>query len=319
MSNIRIQRQQANITVSEPRADYHLPIASDTVLGGIKVGNNLSITTDGTLSAVGGEYSLPVASSTTLGGIKVGEKLSITNGVLSADVDSVLNVQSTNPIANAVVTSALNALDNTATELDDRLDTIETNYGTLSNTVTSHTNSISTLNSSLSSLSDTVDNQGSLISTNTSNISQNTEDISNINSSLSDLSGTVTNQGTAIDEMAGEINDFTISNDTDVEYSYLLPVNTWSSGTITYSRRGKTGLIQFDLAGAYDLQSSVDSQIYQLPATFQNAVVCSGVLITDDGTIEVKLDMDRNIQFYNHDSSTKHISIVKGQLVVVLE
>ena len=33
---------------------YQLPIASDSVLGGIKVGSNLSITADGTLSATGG-------------------------------------------------------------------------------------------------------------------------------------------------------------------------------------------------------------------------------------------------------------------------
>tara|TARA_R110002012_G_scaffold169893_3_gene334032 strand:+ start:2008 stop:2949 length:942 start_codon:yes stop_codon:yes gene_type:complete len=91
-----------------------LPIASATVLGGIKVGDNLSINQDGLLSATGGgggvagvssispgdgisvnqttgdvvitaTYALPNASASVLGGIKVGNNLSIdANGVLSA-------------------------------------------------------------------------------------------------------------------------------------------------------------------------------------------------------------------------------------------
>lgn len=63
---------------------YTLPKASDTVLGGIKVGANLSIDADGVLSA-GNSYVLPKASATVLGGIKVGTNLSIdADGVLSS-------------------------------------------------------------------------------------------------------------------------------------------------------------------------------------------------------------------------------------------
>lgn len=112
---------------------YSLPIASNTALGGFKVGNGLSIAGDGTLSVnpitdnnkyvtgvsvtgsntktitlsfndstsistnftdLVGEagapaYTLPVASATTLGGIKVGNNLSISaDGTLSATGDS---------------------------------------------------------------------------------------------------------------------------------------------------------------------------------------------------------------------------------------
>ena len=92
---------------------YTLPKATASVLGGIKVGTNLSIDADGVLSADAqayaeastssaglmsasdktklnsiasnaNNYTLPTASSTTLGGIKVGSNLSISNGVLSA-------------------------------------------------------------------------------------------------------------------------------------------------------------------------------------------------------------------------------------------
>jgi hypothetical protein len=63
---------------------YTLPTASASVLGGIKVGANLSIDGNGVLSA-GNSYVLPTASATILGGIKVGTNLSIdANGVLSS-------------------------------------------------------------------------------------------------------------------------------------------------------------------------------------------------------------------------------------------
>lgn len=62
---------------------YTLPIASAETLGGIKVGDNLSINSEtGALSAT--EYTLPTAAADTLGGVKVGSGLSIADGVLSA-------------------------------------------------------------------------------------------------------------------------------------------------------------------------------------------------------------------------------------------
>jgi hypothetical protein len=63
---------------------YTLPIAGASVLGGIKVGENLLIAPDGTLSAVAGGYQLPIASATVLGGIKIGSGLSISgDGVVT--------------------------------------------------------------------------------------------------------------------------------------------------------------------------------------------------------------------------------------------
>ncbi len=67
--------------IKNAASPYVLPIASANTLGGVKVGNGLSIT-DGVLSADG--YTLPAASDETLGGVKVGEGLSIDDGVLSA-------------------------------------------------------------------------------------------------------------------------------------------------------------------------------------------------------------------------------------------
>lgn len=59
------------------------------------------------------KYTLPKATATTLGGIKVGENLSISeDGILSADaqhidVDDALNTESVNPVQNKIVKAAL--------------------------------------------------------------------------------------------------------------------------------------------------------------------------------------------------------------------
>lgn len=62
---------------------YVLPVASDTEIGGVKIGRGMSITDDGEL--VVDTYELPISSATKIGGVKIGRNLSITkNGVLSA-------------------------------------------------------------------------------------------------------------------------------------------------------------------------------------------------------------------------------------------
>ncbi|WP_281671596.1 pyocin knob domain-containing protein [Rikenella microfusus] len=79
--------------IEEGANAYELPIASGSVLGGVKVGAGLEIDAEGTLSAPGGSggggYVLPKASAATLGGIKVGNNLSIReDGTLDAQAGS---------------------------------------------------------------------------------------------------------------------------------------------------------------------------------------------------------------------------------------
>lgn len=65
---------------------YVLPIASQSTLGGIKVGQNLTIDSGGTLSA--DAQAVSVATTATTGVVQVGSGLSITSGgVLSTDID----------------------------------------------------------------------------------------------------------------------------------------------------------------------------------------------------------------------------------------
>ena len=53
-------------------------VATATVAGVVKPGDNLSVRADGTLDAAAAQYELPVASDTTLGGVKV-SKVDYTN------------------------------------------------------------------------------------------------------------------------------------------------------------------------------------------------------------------------------------------------
>ena len=86
---------------------YTLPTASVSVLGGIKVGNNLTIDANGVLSANAGAYTLPTATTTTLGGVKVdGTSITIDgNGVITANAGSTSPsiTTSTGTINNATV------------------------------------------------------------------------------------------------------------------------------------------------------------------------------------------------------------------------
>src|SRR5438874_1395305 len=76
---------------------YALPIASASVLGGIKVGANLAIDGSGVLSGTA-SYVLPIASASVLGGVKQGSNVTIDGaGVLSVSAPYVL------PIASASV------------------------------------------------------------------------------------------------------------------------------------------------------------------------------------------------------------------------
>jgi hypothetical protein len=73
--------------IANAPANYVLPTASSTVLGGVKVGAGLTIDAGGILSAT---YTLPTASSTILGGVKVGNGLAIdAGGSLSVTADAV--------------------------------------------------------------------------------------------------------------------------------------------------------------------------------------------------------------------------------------
>lgn len=107
--------------VNDAIDNLELPVASETVLGGIKVGNNLEIEPDGTLNATGGgggSYVLPPATETTLGGVKVGTGLHVEDdGTLSATGGSSYDL----PIASQDTLGGIKVGDNLEIESDGTL------------------------------------------------------------------------------------------------------------------------------------------------------------------------------------------------------
>lgn len=71
------------IAASSANTSHTLPAATTTTLGGVKVGDNLSIDASGRLSGAA-PYTLPTATAYRLGGVKVGDGLSVySDGTLS--------------------------------------------------------------------------------------------------------------------------------------------------------------------------------------------------------------------------------------------
>ena len=316
--NINIEREQHNITISEPMRDYHLPIASETVLGGIKVGNNLTIEEDGTLNAESTEYDLPVATASTLGGVKVGNNLAINDGVLTAAVDSVLSGSSTNPVQNSVVTSNISSINSDLGQLDTRVDNLEGSVSTLSSTVTFQGTAIGTLNNSVSTLQTDVETNTNNIGTNTGNISANAQAISELDDRLDTAEGTLIDLGNSIDTMAGQINDVIRSTDTTVEYTSLLPVATWTNGELVLRRRGYLGFLFLNLEGNFLLGANSSTTIY----TFQTAsniptYETSASVLTDVGNIVLSVDDQGVVKLTNPSASALTISKVYGNVPLV--
>lgn len=204
--NLDISSEHRNININSDASTYHLPIASETTLGGIKVGDNLTIEEDGTLNAESTEYQLPTASASTLGGVKVGNNLAINDGVLTAAVDSVLSGSSSNPVQNSVVTSNISSINSNLGQLDTRTDNLENSVSTISSTVTSQGTAITDLGNDVSALQTTVETNTTNIDTNTGNITANAQAINDLDSRLDTAEGTITNLEDASNEMSSDIN-----------------------------------------------------------------------------------------------------------------
>lgn len=85
---------------------YVLPKATDQVLGGVKVGDNITVT-DGVIS-VATPYTLPVANSGTLGGVIIGDNIDVLgDGTISVAAPFVLNTATTSTIGGVAVGAGL--------------------------------------------------------------------------------------------------------------------------------------------------------------------------------------------------------------------
>ena len=72
---------------ADAQTAYTLPTATTDTLGGIKIGDNLTIDADGKLSAPAA-YTLPEATTDTLGGVKIGAGLTVQDGKLTTETEA---------------------------------------------------------------------------------------------------------------------------------------------------------------------------------------------------------------------------------------
>lgn len=310
MADINIQRTTPTINIDTATRNYHLPIASATTLGGIKVGTNLTIEEDGTLNAESTEYNLPVATSGTLGGIKIGSGLTITNAVASVIVDSNLDADSSNPLRNSVITSNINALTTAVQEAGSSITSLSSSVSNLSNTVSGHTSSISSMNATLDAHTDAIE-------ANTDNISANTSSITDNADSISDLSSDVTAIQLDIENINNTLSPLAANTITTISYSDLSPVSTWSAGSIFVLKRGKVGFIYFDLEGSLTIAGGSSEVIYAFEDLVP-AVMSTAVLMTDAGTVLGELDdYSYELCLRNMTSSSITLTKVKGSIPLV--
>lgn len=102
----RVEKISPTDFITSYSASYTLPIATLTTLGGVKIGNGISVTSDGTISS-SGSYSLPTATDLILGGVKVGTTLVISSGVL--DLPQALATASSPTFTNITATGTITA------------------------------------------------------------------------------------------------------------------------------------------------------------------------------------------------------------------
>lgn len=310
MADINIHRSTSQIDIDTSSRNYHLPIASATTLGGIKVGDNLTIEEDGTLNAESTEYNLPVASTSTLGGVKIGSGLMINNAVASVNVDSTLDADSANPLRNSVITSNLNTLTSSVQTAGSAITSLSTTVGTLSGTVSTNTSNIATLSS-------TVSGHTTAIQANTDNIASQASTISDMAYQVNDLDSRLI---TAESTLTGTVTDVAAlkqSSLTSLLYSSLLPATSWSAGNVFVAKRGKVGFVYFELEGSLTIAAGASVVLYTFVSTVP-AVRATATLLSDAGALLGEVDdYTYELKITNMSASSMTITKLNGSIPLV--
>lgn len=310
MADINIHRSTPQIDIDTSSRSYHLPIASATTLGGIKVGNNLTIETDGTLNAESTEYNLPVASSSTLGGVKIGSGLSITNQSASVDVDATLDADSPNPLRNSVITSNLNTLTSSVQSAGSAITSLSTTVGTLSGTVSTNTSNITTLSS-------TVSGHTTAIQSNTDNIASQASSISDMSYQINDLDSRLITAESTLSDTVTDVAALKQASLTPLPYSSLLPATSWTDGNVFVAKRGKVGFVYFELEGSLTIAAGTSVVLYTFVSTVP-AVRATATLLSDAGVVLGEVDdYSYELKITNMSASSMTITKLNGSIPLV--
>ena len=310
MTDINIHRSTPQIDIDTSSRSYHLPIASTTTLGGIKVGNNLTIEEDGTLNAKSTEYDLPVASSSTLGGVKIGSGLTMVDAVASVNVDSTLDADSANPLRNSVITSSLTTLTSSVQNAGSAITSLSTTVGTLSGTVSTNTSDITTLSS-------TVAGHTTAIQSNTDNIASQASSISDMSYQINDLDSRLITAESTLSDTVTDVSALKTSSLTPLPYSSLLPATSWTDGNVFVAKRGKVGFVYFELEGSLTLAAGTSVVLYTFVNTVP-AVRATATLLSDAGVLLGEVDdYSYELKITNMSASSMTITKLNGSIPLV--
>jgi len=302
---VEITLLQDEVTVDTPLvADYILPTATSSTLGGVKIGDNIDI--DST-----GHISVPIASASTVGLVKAGTGLAVSSdGTLTATgtyelpeatkttlggvyVDDELSTTSTHPVQNAVVSLELEEIEGDVSDLDTAVTGINTTVGNLSTTV-------GNLGTSVTNLSGTVTNQGNDISTIQGNITSLGTRVGNCESDITTLNGYAT----------------TLMTSTYDSYAYDgIDDTVWTGGSIDLVGYGMNGYINIDLEGSLTISSGSSVTIFTLPSILPEYTV-TGIAVTDDAPLKVKITDGGEIKLYNLSSSSITLTKLNANLAI---
>ena len=312
---VEITLQQEDVSVETPLvADYILPTATSSTLGGVKIGDNINIDS-------GGHISVPIASTSSVGLVKAGTGLAISSdGTLTATgtynlpeatkttlggvyMDDELSTTSTHPVQNAVVSLELQ-------EVAGDVSSLSTTVGGLSTTVGNLSTTVGTLSGTVGTLSTTVTNQGNDILTNAGNITGLSNSISNLSDDLDNLGNTVSTMGTSVNDLLEE---------TVETISYSDIANYWTAGNVTIIGKGKVAFVNFDLNGSLTINAGSYENILEITDDeLKPKYPMEGILITDAGMLRVSAFTSGIFRAYNLSSSNITITTLAGNIPIIL-
>ena len=314
---VEIILQQDQVEVTEPLvADYILPTASASTLGGVKIGSNVSVDVDGTIS-------IPTASADTKGVIRIGSGLTVdSNGIVRASgssyvlpeatkntlggvyVDDELSTSSTHPVQNAVVSLALADATDDISDLATDVDNLSTGLGNLS--------------TSVENLSTTVGNLSTAVSNNTNSIGVNAGNISSLTTRMTNAEGAITGLTNGANEMSGNLDTLLTTVDETIPYDDV-DDQVWTSGNIRIEGKGKIAFVYVSLEGSLSIASGANEIIYTIADDdLKPKYLAQGVLLTDAGAIQCQIATSGNIRLFNISSSSITLTKLTGNVPIVL-
>lgn len=314
--DVEITLQTEDVSVETPLvADYILPTATSSTLGGVKIGDNIDIDNSG-------HISVPIATQSSVGLVKAGTGLAIaSDGTLSATgtyelpeatkntlggvyVDDELSTSSTHPVQNAVVSLALADATDDINDLSTDVDNLSTGLGNLTTTV--------------GNLSTIVGGLSTAVSNNTSSIGVNAGNISSLTTRMTNAEDDITALTNGANEMSGNLDTLLTTVDETIAYGDI-DDQVWTSGNIRIEGKGKIAFVYVSLEGSLTIASGANEIIYTISDdTLKPKYLAQGVLLTDAGAIQCQIATSGNIRLFNISSSSITLTKLTGNVPIVL-